>query len=76
METIHSDEAAELAEDGFKEVATAIVNDYDSRAMPLPEAEEFGPEFKKWVKVMMVLSHPTVKHSDRGTIKNDPPLGL
>lgn len=54
METINSDEAAELAEDGFKEVATAIVNDYDSRVMPLPEAEEFGPEFKKWVKVMVM----------------------
>ncbi|CAM9762453.1 unnamed protein product [Ascophyllum nodosum] len=52
LETVRSDEAAELVEDGLREVVDAIVADFESGVMPLPEADGFEVDFKKWVKAM------------------------
>lgn len=37
--------------DDFAEVAAAIVADYDAGEMPVPGTDDFGPTFKKWIKV-------------------------
>ncbi|CAM9410237.1 unnamed protein product, partial [Laminaria digitata] len=49
-ETIVSEESKELVEDGFAEVAAAIVAGYESGEMPIPASEDFAPTFKKWIK--------------------------
>lgn len=38
-------------EDGFAEVVSTLVSDYDSGAMPKAQNEDFIPEFKKYIKV-------------------------
>lgn len=50
-ETVKSEEAKELVEDGYAEIAAALVADYDAGEMPMPEVEDFGPAFKKYIKV-------------------------
>ena len=53
-ETIVSEESSELMEDGFAEVAAAIVAGYESGEMPMPGNEDFTSTFKKWIKVRTV----------------------
>ena len=47
-------------EDGFAEVAAAIVAGYDAGEMPVPGAEDFAPAFKKWIKVRRLLLYSTL----------------
>lgn len=51
LETIASEESTELLEDGFAEVVSTLVSDYDSGLMPKAQDESFIPEFKKYMKV-------------------------
>lgn len=72
-----SEESSELVEDGFNEVAAAIVAGYESGEMPMPGTEEFTPAFKKWIKVRTVpagvvelINEPSrreIAHRNRGT---------
>lgn len=50
-ETVASEESKEILEDGFAEVVSTLVGDYDSGAMPRAQNEDFVPDFKKYIKV-------------------------
>jgi len=50
LKTIESGEAAELIEDDFAEVASALANAYKNGDIPDPSSENFTAEWKKFMK--------------------------
>lgn len=60
-ETIASEDATGLLEDGFAEVVSTLIADYDSGVMPKPGDEDFISAFKKYIKVTARISDRSFK---------------
>jgi len=66
-QTLQTEEAAEIMNEGFVEVATALLQKYKAGEMPAPSSENFNDEWKSFMKAFgkelkrkgKALYHPT-----------------